>query len=147
MHLLQPLVSIIVNIFCLNDFLQVYLVILVYDTLITLPEEIELVWCRKFRLAALFYFLARYPVVLFLFCTPVLGILDIDLQVLIIQHIKLFHLTDLGLQYDFIFRFGLKWPLLMQLYRVCSLIIHLGGTLGVMGLIGIQGKTEASLQF
>jgi hypothetical protein len=37
---------------------------LVYDTLLTLPLEIRLVWRGKFGLAALLYFMARYSMLL-----------------------------------------------------------------------------------
>jgi Family of unknown function (DUF6533) len=34
--------------------------LLVYDTLLTLPQEIEQVWSRKLRAIALLYFVGRY---------------------------------------------------------------------------------------
>lgn len=35
-------------------------VVIVYDTLLTLPHEIALVWRGRFRLAAILYFMTRY---------------------------------------------------------------------------------------
>ena len=38
--------------------------VLLYDTIITFPMEVELVWRTQLGLAAVFYALARYPLVL-----------------------------------------------------------------------------------
>jgi hypothetical protein len=43
--------------------LTVKLALIVYDTLLTLPHEIEFVWKQKLRLAALLYFMIHYPAI------------------------------------------------------------------------------------
>ncbi|KAF8580278.1 hypothetical protein K439DRAFT_317100 [Ramaria rubella] len=39
-------------------------VLIVYDTILTFPYEIEFLWKRKWRLAAVLYFLTRYAWIL-----------------------------------------------------------------------------------
>jgi hypothetical protein len=45
--------------------LMIDIVVIAYDTLLTLPDEIELVWKGEMGLVSLFYFMARYPNLVF----------------------------------------------------------------------------------
>jgi len=54
---------------CLS--LNLQLVLIIYDPILTLPQEVELLWSRKFRLAALLYIMARYMA----FFTPIFTLL------------------------------------------------------------------------
>jgi len=47
------------------------LAVITYDTILTLPQEIDLLWGRKFRLAALLYIMARYSALI----TPFIALL------------------------------------------------------------------------
>jgi len=50
--------------FRLNLPLIFQLVLIIYDPILTLPREVDLLWSRKFRLAALLYIMARYMAIL-----------------------------------------------------------------------------------
>ena len=50
-----------------------HLVIILYDTILTLSQEKDLVWGRQFRLAAVLYMMARYGTVLY-FLALILGL-------------------------------------------------------------------------
>jgi len=63
--------------------LLILIALLLYDTILTLPEEIEFIWRKRFRLAALLYFLTRYPAILLLLGSLLGDNLDISLQVII----------------------------------------------------------------
>ena len=63
MSLLLPRVSII-NYWLSLDFIsRSNLVLILYDTILTLPREIELIWGRRFRVAVLLYTMTRYCIV------------------------------------------------------------------------------------
>ena len=40
--------------------------LLAYDTLITLPHEVEYIWPKKIRLGTMLYLMARYPLLVVL---------------------------------------------------------------------------------
>ena len=42
-----------------------HLVIILYDTILTLSQENVLIWGRQFRVAALLYMMARYAAILY----------------------------------------------------------------------------------
>ncbi|KAF8576684.1 hypothetical protein K439DRAFT_1640303, partial [Ramaria rubella] len=54
------------------------LVIIVYDTLLTLSAEIEVLWSKKLRLAALLYFMARYPGIVCFMGYLIANVLSLD---------------------------------------------------------------------
>jgi len=62
-----------------------YFALLVYDTLLTLPHEIKLVWRGRIGLAALLYFMARYSLIAFFMINIIVNnTSSISLQVLIL---------------------------------------------------------------
>ena len=65
MSLLLPRVC--TNKYCLYpDYISFNLVLIIYDTILTLPREIDLLWGRRFRVAVLLYVMARYPIIILL---------------------------------------------------------------------------------
>lgn len=55
--------------------------LLTYDTLLTLPDEVEYVWCKKFKLGTILYLFARYPMIFISLATPLVQYIDGSLQV------------------------------------------------------------------
>jgi hypothetical protein len=60
---------------------MIKLALLVYDTLLTLPHEIEFVWGHKLRFAAVLYFMTRYATILYFLVIIVANNADVSLQV------------------------------------------------------------------
>ncbi|KAF8511173.1 hypothetical protein JB92DRAFT_389516 [Gautieria morchelliformis] len=110
--------------FLLNSSAQGYvttasLTLLAYDTLLTLPQEIEQVWSRKFRAIALLYVVGRYLTI---------GILLLEYMVL------LFPRTSIR-------------PDPFKLMNVCSNYVHLSDVKSLLSLASLQllvmGRTFA----
>ena len=58
----SPLLVRIHNLFNAIIFMYFSIVLLMFDTLLTLPSEIKYIWCKKCKLGTILYVLARYPV-------------------------------------------------------------------------------------
>ena len=63
------------------------LVILVYDTILTLPREVVFLWGRKIRVAALLYIMARYMFILY-YVAITIGQTTVQVFVYIIFHVE-----------------------------------------------------------
>ncbi|KAF8576924.1 hypothetical protein K439DRAFT_1640096 [Ramaria rubella] len=48
--------------------------LIVYDTILSLRHEIQFIWKEKFRIAATFYVIARYPMIFYM----LVGVITID---------------------------------------------------------------------
>lgn len=58
-----------------------HIALLTYDTILTLSDEIDCIWKKRFTLGSGLYLLARYPMLLFLFMEALLQFLNDSLQV------------------------------------------------------------------
>ena len=65
----------------LANALLLEIVLLAYDTLLTLPEEVLYIWNMKFKFGSALYFLARYSELLYLLILLLSYLLNISLQV------------------------------------------------------------------
>ena len=77
-------------------------VLLIYDTFLTLPDEIEYIWKRNFRLAAAFYLIADYEYIIYGMGYAIVIILAIPQKVL---GFLLFNLYSTDILHLFIYLF------------------------------------------
>ena len=77
----SPLLVTLHNLFNPMISMSLSIVLLIFDTLLTLPSEIKYIWSKKHKLGSVLYVLARYPLLALLIIDTYSNLFVIPLQV------------------------------------------------------------------
>jgi len=64
------------------------LALIIYDTILTLPREVDLLWGKRFRLAALLYIMARYVGMMVLLLDTILDTIQSTNEVFVVHPMR-----------------------------------------------------------
>ena len=117
-------------------------VLLVYDTIVTFPTEMEYVWKKTWKLGTALYVLARYSGLFSIVLYVLLDILNVSLQVSFVSIPKSLEWHNLNIvSSNTIFQVQFWCHV-----RTCNSVAHFADALNILAIIGVQGYNDLSCQ-
>ena len=117
-------------------------VLLVYDTIVTLPTEMEYVWKKTLKLGTALYVLGRYPALFITVLNVLLLFSNISIRVRFFSIPKPPEWHNLNIvSSNTIFQVQFWCHV-----RTCNSVAHFADTLALLPIIGVQGDNDLSCQ-